>query len=317
VVVQDDVGLWYILKNTSYDDVSGTLTSTTTHFSDYSRIRTILILPAAASVATLGTVDLRVKFCRQGQYSGTDDTLVGLDATCTDGNVPAGTFSNWAVNGVTGGSAAFGRVAATGAQSARFTAPPSVPASNPVTVTVQARGRRGIRPVGSSITVGNTWYGTVVMQQGGAKSEAQVVWTWSASYQGIETYLASGTVHYTPETDYGPSCSFVSMSPRDGPITPDPYQGALFINRQNGPAWASGFGTVALIVRTCFTCEGWTEPDCSEGPAPAWFAADSLAVSADGESIYWDYTDNGQLPPVHTTVDFKKGSPPVALTVRK
>jgi len=316
VAVQDDAGLWYILKNTAYDDASGTLSSTTTHFSDYSSVEGLQIRPASASLATLGTLDLHVKYCHQETITDPADNLTALAYNCDEELAPVGTFSNWSVNGVKGGNGAVGTVTATVGNTARYKAPPSVPPGNPVAVSVEAKGRRGKTLLVSNITIGASWYGTVVIEQGTAKSEAHVFWALTASYQGIETYEPSGTVHYTPDTDYGPSCSFVSMDPRDAPITPDPFQGAMFIDRNSDPDKAYGFGTVAVIATTCFTCDGWSSPDCSEAPLPGWFAADSLAVSADGLTITRTWTDDS-LPPVTTTVIFTQGTPPAAFLAKR
>lgn len=317
VAVQDSAGLWYILKHTSYDDGSGTLTSTTTHFSDYSNVEGLQIRPAAASIATLETVDLHVKYCVQQTITDPLDNLTGLIYDCDDELAPLGMLSNWSVNGVKGGNGTVGTVTSTGSLTARYKAPASVPPDNPVAaVTVEAKGRRGKTTLVSNITLGSSWYGTVTITQGTAKSEASVFWTLTGSYQGLESYTASGTVHYTPETDYGPSCSFVSMDPTDAPIIPDPLQDGMFIDRNSTPAKAYGYGAPAVIATTCFTCEGWSTPDCSEAPIPGWFAADSLAVSADGLTISRTWTvDN--LPPVTYTVDFHQGTPPAAFMARR
>jgi hypothetical protein len=88
-----------------------------------------------------------------------------------------------------------------------------------VAVSVEVKTRHGRSLLVSNITVGSSWYGTVTITQGTAKSEANVVWALTGNYQGLETYEPTGTVHYTPETDYGPSCSFVSMNPVNASIT--------------------------------------------------------------------------------------------------
>ena len=315
VATQNDAGVWYILKNRSYDDVTGTLTATTTHFTDYSMLEGFQIIPGSASINTTGTVNLSVKYCEQQTTTTGDDDLTALVISC-NGSMPPNTVSNWSVNGIPGGNATVGTVVQTAPGKARYTAPVSVPQANPVAVSADFVSTRGNGVLVSNITIGGTWYGTVTVQQGGYKSEADVVWKSIATYQGLETYRpASGTVHYTPETDYGPVCSFVSMNPRDATIPEN--NSVLFIDWNVSPAKAFGYGTVTQTSTTCFTCDGWTEPDCQTGVLPGWFEADSLAVSPSGDAIYVDYTNYGQQPPVHIIVDFKKGLPPVSFALKR
>jgi len=304
---QDDEGVWGVLKHRRIDWEARKLICTTSHFSDYTVIEAIRLRPGSATVPTLGTVNLRVRYCRREVYTGGDDDLAALIYTCTDNGagVPAGTFTNWSVNGAVGGNALVGGVAQTGVNSARYTAPHDPPQPNPVLVRVTATGIQGTRPLVSRITIADTWSGVVTIKQGTAQSQAFVIWTREASYQGIETYRPSGYVDYTPETDYGPVCDFVSMNPRHATI--EPANGLLVLNFQNAP-FAAGYGMfVNATTTTCFTCDGWDAPDCSTGPFPSWFAADSLAITDNGTSIAFDGTDYGQLPPVHLTVLFSKG----------
>jgi hypothetical protein len=319
VARQTDEGTWGILKSRNIDWESRTLTCTTSHFSDYSMVEGMQIRPAATSIGTSKTADLTVRFCMMGGTPA-DAELVTWVINCSDDDdlVPLGTFSDWSVNGITGGNSTVGTVVKTepNASAARYTAPATAPQQNPVAVSVRAKDRRGgTQLLVSNITIGATWYGTVTITQGTYSSEAEVIWTAVARYQNLETYSPSGTVHYTPETDYGPVCDFVSMDPLDGVI--DPSVGVLFIDWNNSPAKAFGYGSMNTIATTCFICDGWTAPDCSESALPVWFQADSLAVSPAGDAIYWEFTNNGQDPPVHTIVDFKQGLPPVSFAAKR
>lgn len=317
---QDDDGVWGILKNRKIDWETRTLTCTTSHFSDYSAIEGLQIRPRAASVGPLATVTLTLQYCVQQPTTG-DPDLTALVYSCGEDLAPLGTFSNWSVNGITGGNATVGTVAKINpaGSRAKYTAPNAAPQQNPVAVSVMAQGRRGSTLLVSNITIGGLWWGTVTMTQGGASSVANVVWKQTGSFQGLESYRPlSGTVHYEPDTDYGPSCQFISMAPKDADIHPE--FGAFFIDWTKTPAQAFGYGTTDPnedVALTCFTCDGWDQPQCDLGQLPGWFAADSLAVSPNGDSIDWQITDNGVLPPRTTTGHFQKGLPPVALTVRK
>jgi len=308
--------VWGILKSRRIDWESRKLICRVPHFSDYSAIEGIQLRPAAASIGVTGTVNLYARYCFTVPIS--DPDLVSLVYRCDDELAPLGAFSNWSVNGITGGNASVGTVVALGGSTARYNAPPTVPQSNPVAVTVRARQGARVQTLVSNITIGGLWYGTVTMKQGNAQSVAEVVWEQKASYQGLEMYRPlSGIVRYEPETDYGPVCDFVSMDPREADILAD--YGVLFIDWNETPALAYGYGETAPEdgALTCFTCDGWDQPECNFEQLPGWFAADSLFVSANGDAIFFEFTDNGALPPRYTKIDFKKGLPPAPLTAKR
>jgi hypothetical protein len=316
VARQKDDGVWGILKSRRIDWESRTLTCTTSHFSDYSMVEGMQIRPPAASVAPLGTVNLFVRYCERQTVSGGagNDDLTALILGC-DGSMPPNTVSNWSVNGLPGGNATIGTVVQTAPGKARYTAPTTEPQDNPVAVSVNFISSRGNGVLVSNITIGGVWYGTVTITQGTYKSEASVIWTEIGVYQGLETYRPSGTVHYSPDTDYGPVCWFVSMDPRDGNVVHD--DGVLFIDWNNVPAKAFGYGTTQTTSTTCFSCDGWDQPECNTDVLPGWFSADSLAVDTNGDAISWTYTDYDALPPRTMTVDFKKGLPPVPFMAKQ
>lgn len=66
--------------------------------------------------------------------------------------VASGTTANWEVNGIAGGNSAVGTVAATGANSATYTAPVPAPATNPVTVSAVA----GTQSAAATVTIANS-----------------------------------------------------------------------------------------------------------------------------------------------------------------
>jgi hypothetical protein len=312
VAVQDDEGFWYVLKNRTYDDGAGTLTCTTTHFSDYSNIEGVQIRPASASVGTGGTVNLSVQHCYRETIPG-DDNLAALVYTCDDDLAPLNVLSNWSVNGVTGGNTTVGRVVATGSHSARYTAPASIPQNNPVAVSVQTTfaGRSAL--LVSNITIGSTWYGTATAQwDNNEKVVATVVWTSAGTIQNIETFEPSGEIVYTPDTDYGEVCWFVSITPNTAPILS--ADGALIIDHSTDPPTFYGYGSTGLLATTCYTCEGWEEPDCQEYlQFPEWFNAlqeDHWETGADGQTISKSWFDINSG--TGYVVEFTRGSPPPA-----
>ena len=159
VAVQNSAGFWYVLKNRTYDDVDGTLTCTTTHFSDYSNIEGVQIRPGSATVGTSGTVSLYVRICTRETIAG-DPDLTALVYACDDELAPLSTISNWSVNGISGGNNTVGRVASTGTFAARYTAPASVPQNNPVAVSVETNFAGASALLVCTITIGSQWTGT-------------------------------------------------------------------------------------------------------------------------------------------------------------
>ncbi len=312
VAVQDDEGFWHVINDRVYDEGAGTVTATTTHFSDYSNIQGLQLRPGSASLATQGTVNLQVRFCHQV----VEDELASLVYSCDEDLAPLGTFSNWSVNGIAGGDNAVGRVVETGTGTARYTAPASVPQNNPVAVSVDARGRRGTQTLVCNVNIGSTWYGTATVDFGeGEKITAYVVWKSSYTYEHLELFAPeSGTMTYTPNTHYDPPCSFVSFGPNTADVLPD--DGQLFIDHTTSPGKFYGSGSSALLATSCYTCEGWDEPDCQENLYfLAWFAAleeDGWALD-DENTISHAWADLSGSDPVGYAVEFTRGAPPAPL----
>lgn len=312
VAVQDDEGFWYVIRDRTFDEIAGTLTSTTTHFSDYSMIGGLQIRPASASVGTGGRVELQVKYCHQVTISDPTDPLVAFVYDCDAGLAPLETLSNWSVNGISGGNNTVGRTLSTRPLEATFFAPASVPQNNPVAVSVQARGRRSTQTLVSNITIGGEWYGTATADWGdGEKIVATVVWKSNGTFQNIETFTARGLVKYYPDTDYGEVCDFVSMTPDT--VSIQAIDGHLIINHSTTPATWYGGGSSVLSATTCYICDGWKEPDCQGFLyALTWLDADEAdgwEVSEDGQTIskaWIDLRGSG----VAYVVEFQRGAPP-------
>jgi hypothetical protein len=314
VAVQDDAGYWFVLKNREYNDALGTLTCTTTHLSCYSMIEGYQIHPASASTGPNGVVNLEVVQCfyrtvaNDPQYSlqlimcsDDDDNLVGFVHP-----------TNWSVNGVTGGNSTVGRVAATTSESARYTAPAGVPQANPVAVSCKMGSTITLV---ANITIGDSWYGTATAQWGnGEKAVATVVWTSAGTFQNIETLTASGLVEYTPDTDYGDVCWFVSLTPDT--VAVDPAYAQLIIDHSTNPPKFYGSGSTFLLAEVCYTCEGWDQPECQDNTLYSldWFSVqetDGFTVSNNGQTMSQSWFDI--TAGTGYTVDFTRGVPPVPL----
>ncbi len=319
IAVQDDQGFWYILNDRTYDEIAGTITAATTHFSDYSNIEGLQIRPGSASVATGGVVNIAVKLCLQETTGGPGDPLVALMYSCDDELIPLGTFTNWSVNGIPGGDNTVGRVVALDATKARYTAPATVPQNNPVAVSVTARGRRSTQTLVCNVSIGDQWYGTATVDFGdGEKIVAEVIWKSWVTYQHLEVFeVESGTMTYTPNTHYDDPCWFVSFGPSTADILTD--DGHLYIDHTTSPGTFYGDGVTGLLATLCFTCEGWEEPDCSEG---LYFLAWMAALQEDGwpltdeKTISQAWADLSGTDPVGYAIEFKRGTPPASFARR-
>lgn len=139
IAFQDQQGRWNKLKTVSLDTATKTLKATTTHFSDWVRVRGFFLSPGSATVKVGNPVTLRVVFCDVVDESG----VVTLLAKCNpEDDDDLSSASDWSVNGVLGGGATVGTVkpvGTTGAAgtSAIYTAPSKVP--SPALVEVSAR----------------------------------------------------------------------------------------------------------------------------------------------------------------------------------
>ncbi|WP_028604761.1 hypothetical protein [Ottowia thiooxydans] len=155
VGVQQKDGTWQWQDGT-LDTAAKTVTTTTTHFSDWSLVKGYQLRPGSASVKTGASLALRLAFCfgpPAGNGSGAD---VGYSCDNDDDTpAPFNWVVNWAVNGSPGGGASVGTVAGN-STGATYTAPAKVPASNPVAVSAEIQNTRAKVLVVSNVTITDT-----------------------------------------------------------------------------------------------------------------------------------------------------------------
>jgi hypothetical protein len=135
VAHQDADRRWRMFRNAEIDTVARTVDVETTHFSDWSLVATVQLLPANARIAVGESLQLAVKDCKLPEIPGTD--LAPLVYECRDGHSALLT-GEWYVNGeethetdgvITPSATAFGR--------ATYRAPEILPRGNPVAVSVE------------------------------------------------------------------------------------------------------------------------------------------------------------------------------------
>ncbi len=279
--VQDDAGYWYVLKNATYDSGEGTLTCLTSHFSDYSLIEGVQIVPREASVGVNEQVALSVQYCHREVYTGEDDDLVALVATCDDELARLGTFANWSVNGVPGGSSTYGTVVeGASPQNATYTAPAGVPDPNPVAVSVETNYDGQSALLVSNITISDEWVGTTTTDYTAFVVTTTVTWEYVGTQGTLASYWPTGTVTVTPTF---PECD-ATLEPSTHSIDLG-TDGFLEVDYATDPPTFNGIGETSWSAVLCITCPPG-EPGCQDPyvAGGAWFYANGN-VSADGTTI--------------------------------
>ena len=181
---------------------------TTTHFTDFSAVRGTQIFPRSADVRVNETAALRVVDCYPAQVGEDDLAPLGYDCATDDEDAPISLaiISDWAVNGVAGGSSEVGTVTSREGRDATYKAPASKPASNPVAVS--ARTSFGGGGGGKILIVSNlnviddapsyagsvSWESPVNNFTGGS---ASVTFTIAQRYNSTDAYIGRGTISAT------------------------------------------------------------------------------------------------------------------------
>jgi hypothetical protein len=289
VTVQDDEGLWYILKNRTYDNGTATITSTTNHFSDYAQMMAVQLQPSAPLLHTDQDLTLNVQFCSFVEYRGPDPYRVATLVSCDDSWINLLTISNWSVNGVTGGSAATGVVTDLGRGQARYKAPPSAPAQNPVAVSVQIESSGTKATLVSNISIGGDFTGDIVHTTGsgavGEKAVWHMAWASNGAIDGIETFAGAGTLDYTPQTL---PCTTHTFDPTSANVT----LAYMVIDRRTEPYKVTVTTDATWSVHECNDCGGVF--DCHDNPDfHVGFGDSNGTISADGNTISGHYHDDG------------------------
>ncbi len=186
VALRDDAsGQWTWLADATRDAGAKTVAAATTHFCETSVIEGIQLRPLIATVQLGATQALTLANCVQEETL--DGKLAGLVYNCDAGLAPLVGTHGWSVNGVAGGNATVGTIAADAGngQLGTFTAPGQRPSPSTVLAGtwVGASGKRADTFVASNLNIGGpaTFHGPVT-----------VVST------GLYEYTAKGDLTLTP-----------------------------------------------------------------------------------------------------------------------
>lgn len=119
--------------------------------------------------------------------------------------VAPGTTVTWEVNGIAGGDSNIGTVTATGANSATYTAPTTVPATNPVTISAVA----GTQSASAIVTIVNNPSVVVTMSPASAIVPAGASQNFTATVTGTSNTTVAWTVDGAPNgnTTVGQVCA--------------------------------------------------------------------------------------------------------------
>jgi hypothetical protein len=283
-------GFWQWAGDPALDTAAKTVSVSTTHFSIWSGVSGLQIVPGRKTVRVNTSVALEVKVCYQVVSGG----VLSLASSCdvNQSAVSSLSISEWSVNGRLGGGAIFGTVNGHGA-TATYRAPANEPIPN--TVAVSARVHRPFsgstqrRLVVSNITIaGHRWEGTATSRNPAYTTTANVVWTLENGANGISTYVPNGTV-----TVEWPNCS---LSPAMMPISQS--DGFLTIDFNADPPKYEGFGVTDW--HATISCPSGQAPIAVNalffaGHFPGDRAQGTVSVQPGGQMIIQDTDSIGPL----------------------
>jgi hypothetical protein len=222
IVFQDTKGRWKRSPAT-VDEATKTVSTQTSHLSDWSLVRGAQIRPAEAVVEVKDFVGLSVQFCDQAETTNEEDDLHGLSYECNEYDDVTPIIEGTFVEGIPGGASTVGRVTP-GAQF-RYYAPDKPPAPNPVTVSAEmfakANGTTNKTILLSRVTVFDKgkkpgpslpakYSGSGVIQYatgtGAGRYEYKSTYEVSGRANSVGDYTLSGTISLSTGTIGLPDC---------------------------------------------------------------------------------------------------------------
>ena len=297
---QTATGFWQWIGDATVNAPAKTFSVSTTHFSDWSKVKGIQLRPASKVVRVKGSVSLQVAICYPVSITApSGDELATLGYNCEpDNDLPLlNPVRDWSVNGVLGGSSSTGTVTGSGT-TGTYVAPAAKP--SPATVAVSARVDRSSRSpvqVVSNITISDdSWTGTATgtfsTAQIGESSTASVTWILSSVDNNIAVYRPSGSVIAAFTTLVG-CADTPTLDPSSHTLNPT-TDGILTIDYNSTPPTYHGSGLSSWpATLTCTDTSGVRgsipgyegEVDFFGGSGGALGIEAAGKVSADGMTI--------------------------------
>lgn len=127
ITFQDSLGLWEVIQNFTNDTALRTISSTISHFSDWTVFDYIDMTPRSASVKVNKTVSLEVN------YVESDENNIGGVILLK----PKKPNITWSANGIINGNSSVGTLSGPDMYHQTFKAPAKVPSVNPVIVSAE------------------------------------------------------------------------------------------------------------------------------------------------------------------------------------
>lgn len=166
IAYQSPAKIWHVYTNPTIDTFDRTLSVQTYHFSDWSLIAGVQLMPRSARVQTGGQIELQVVDCQRINTDTVDENgelVVPSMPECMPSPLDAYETRDWSVNGTVGGSVQFGTIVANADRfsgKATYTAPVTKPENNVVAVSVKHTLDTGdpepVRLLVSNITIEDT-----------------------------------------------------------------------------------------------------------------------------------------------------------------
>ena len=301
IAFQNSLGQWQ-LNSVTRDAAAKTITGETTHFSDAAMLGGWSLKPASRRLPAGGAVDFQVELCRR-------EVLTSLVLTC-EPDTELFQVTEWAANGVANGNTTVGTVTSTGVNAARYVAPSTAPASNPVAVSASMTNTT---TPGMTLLIANVWVDSHPPYSGSITS-TQV--NDSGGLTDTLTTSASVRMLYdTTDLAYRPASGTViaqldiidSVTPCATHLT---YSGALdpadgFMTLEDDIYFAGGNKIVTMNGTT--TCNPTNTPaPISLMPGVLWWPAPAGPFTAkpDGRLVesFFDLSGSGRTVDVHWTL---------------
>jgi len=298
---QDEKGFWRSVKDVTLDPVAKTLTVSTTHFSDWSRLIGWQIRPPEATIKPGDSIGLTVNYCEPVD----DGDVTTLLSSCWSDASLSPLVSGWAVNSIPKGNLAVGTVNGSGG-TASYQSPLDAQGTYAVSAQLKKRDGSNVLLV-SNITVtsnrvlryaGSMTHTYVSAATGGGTNSSMTITVTFDWDEASGTYLPTGAISFSGFESWDlPQPGTIAVScegaigHQDGLLTLYSYSGNTYY-------WYLG-PTVTCTETTTGNGNTWTRVYDSE---MGWTSNGDYLVQPDG-AINYSHTEVAPYPPDGTSED--------------